>query len=334
MIEQEQLRVKTELKKKIKTAFEDLWVSAGTGRDQTITRKKMALEIGLSEATLYRAANEPIQSTSDKTWRKLQRHLGISDGTWQFVPSVTNSIGIIETCRAAKVGATMHMVIGHAGAGKTSTLKAISRSDKFKNTFYLHCDTLFKTPAILLEEISKVMGLRVWGSNKKLLNRIVEHCKTLDYPLIILDDFGKVTNGVFKTLQALQDHLCEGDNDFAGIVIAGTPKLAKIIDKGCTRDDLCFQEIRDRIEFTTRLSDPNLRDIRVVTKTNMPELTQYPKEIDWICKWAEPRSFRSLRSLLKTYRIALKNNEAKDEKDKLARMEILTALKDIGAERI
>ena len=334
VLEQDKIKVKTELKKKIRSIFSDLWVGIGEGKDPVISRKKTAIEVGVSEATLYRVVNEELNRTSDKTWRKLQRYLNISDGTWKFVPHVTNSLDIINTCRAAKTEAAMHMVVGYAGAGKTSTLKEIAKSQKFPNTYYLHCDTLVKTPVVLLEELCRVMGLRTWGSSSKvILNRIVSHLKDLDYPLLVLDDFGKVTNGVFKTLQALQDHLCEGDNNFCGIVIAGTHKLEKIIEKGCTKDDLCFQEIRDRIEFVARLSPPDLSDIRAVVKINFPELCEHIEELDWICKWAEKRSFRSLRSLIKTYKTALKNNEAKDKKDQLTRMEILVNLKDIGAER-
>lgn len=298
----------------------------------THTRQEFARIIGISAPTLARAMDEPSRTTSE-TYRALQNYFQLEDNKWQFLPGCANSLDIIDTCREMKEEGDMAMIAAYTGSGKSSTLQQIAKSKNFPNTFYLECDIFFTSRKGFLKEVARAIGLPGWGSGKTILNRIVDHMKTLVNPLLIVDDFGKVSDSVFMSLQALQDKLVE-NRAICGLVIAGTEKLQQDIERKAARNICNFREIRRRIGYTIELGTPSHRDIRAITKTNFPELCEHPNELDWICEWGKKRDFGSLRKLLKTYRKALQNNTERLQKSEVTRMDILVSLKDTGAERI
>ena len=145
---------------------------------------------GCSPATITQLMKNILDGISVKMLRKIAAELNVKiANSWDIVATpVLNSIK--KSCDEAKENSRMIGVIAATGQGKTTALRLYEQ--KNANTYYVLCNVLMSR-ITFLKAIAKAIGIVDSGSSIELLNRITTRLNGTESPLLILDDFGKVT---------------------------------------------------------------------------------------------------------------------------------------------
>jgi hypothetical protein len=217
-------------------------------RTQT-TQTDLANKIGYSPAVLSQILKGEYPGDADQVLRKLAKEIGQLAEKWELLNTFNFQAGQ-NMCLDAQEGQRMMACYGDTGSGKTSTLLAYAR--KTPNVYYVLADVLMK-PKDLLCAIQKAIGVDEAGTLSERLDSIVRKMESKSYPLIIIDDCGKLEmhNKCFGIIQLLYDRL-EGR---CGIILAGTKRFAVYFNKMASKDVLGFRELKRRISYWQPFKD-------------------------------------------------------------------------------
>lgn len=215
---------------------------------QFLQRKQMsqtdlATKLGYSPAVISQVLKGEYKGDEAQVMRKLAHEIGYSESKWEILKT-SNYESLMYLCNDAQEDGTMMLAYGNTGCGKTTALKAYHAMTP--NTYYILANVLMK-PKDLLLAIARSIGVEVAGSLSDILDAIVDRIAALKYPLLIIDDAGKLDQHpkVFGIIQLLYDRL----NGRCGIVIAGTNRLAKYISAMADKDVMGFRELKRRITY-------------------------------------------------------------------------------------
>lgn len=196
---------------------------------------------------------------SDDTWQSLWAQMGGNQSGWQ-AGETKNFKRITNICAVAQLQGIRTGFIGEPAYGKTFTLQQYRNT--YKNVIYVECEGYMSKHA-LLDELCKAIGIHAQGNIYQRMNEVIAQLNKLNKPLIILDEFDKLKDGVaeiFKTLYNKTD---------AGIVLAGTPALAVKYSKGAAKDKIGYKEILSRAGGEwERLHSVGNKDVEAVCMAN------------------------------------------------------------------
>jgi DNA transposition AAA+ family ATPase len=235
--------------------------------DQALTQNQAAKMIGVSSAVLSNMLTGKEGSSkwdlirSDK-WRAAAEFAGVNDTqtTWS-IRETRNLKLVVNLCEDSQKYSRFLAVAGYSGAGKTTALKYYQR--KTPGVFYVLC-TVTMGKKNFLDVILASMGKYVEGSIFNKVNEIVTFLRTIDKPLLILDDAGKLTDANLRLIQVIYDEL----ENRTGIVLAGTEYLHNYILKMAAKDKYGFQELSRRIEFWQKMYAPTRGVIKAICEDN------------------------------------------------------------------
>lgn len=230
------------------------------GRSQA----QIATQVGISSANITQILKENWESISDELWRKVATSLNISwADAWQTAETA-NYKKVMGVCSFSQSKSVAKMITFDAGFGKTHALQAYAK--KHKNVFYLQCERHYTRKAMLLK-LSKVMGLQLQGSVTEMIDDIIERLKSLEKPLLILDEYDKVLEkqGVFDLFKTFYDSTL----GFAGFVLCGTTALQQELGKRVKANKIGYVELFSRVgrEYV-QLSHISNTDVKLVCNAN------------------------------------------------------------------
>lgn len=189
--------VTTELKQKVLAAL------AESRENFTGSDAKFAVSIGISAAQYSRIKKgETERVISDANWISLARHLGVILGNrpdWKTAntPVFQFITAQLEKCQSESISA---LLCDLSDIGKTYT--AVHYAKTHKNAVYVDCSQV-KSKQKLVRYIAKSFGVGATGRYADVYEDLVFYIKTLEAPIIILDEAGDLQYDAFLEIKAL-----------------------------------------------------------------------------------------------------------------------------------
>ncbi len=172
-------------------------------RDNYPSDNKHAAALGIS-ASVYNALKKGNidRQVSDTNWICIARRLNVSlseEMEWHAAETPTY-IFISEQLATCQEGGMSAILCDMANIGKTFTARAYVKAHR--NAIYVDCSQV-KTKQRLIRFIAKEFGISTNGRYVDVYDDLVFYLRTLDRPLIILDEAGDLQYEAFLELKAL-----------------------------------------------------------------------------------------------------------------------------------
>lgn len=227
------------------------------------SQNKVAAEMqGVSSATLSQMVNHNWENISDEMWRRVSAHLGIGTNEWKFAPT-TPAAELSHLFSEAQTLSLVMAVTANAGSGKTETAKQYKANNG--NVYLLSCNEYWDKKWFLRELLAK-MGKEADGMTlPEMMQKVVITLKSINNPLIILDEADKLADNVLLFFITLYNEL----EDHAGIMLMATHFLERRIKRGVAAQRKGYREIYSRIGLRfIELESTSYHDVRSVCEAN------------------------------------------------------------------
>lgn len=227
------------------------------------SQNKVAAEMKtVSAATLSQMRNHNWENIADEMWRKVSAFLGIGTKEWQFAQTA-NSTLLQKLFSDSQNFSLVIAITGNAGSGKTENAKKYESENQ--NVFRLSCNEYWDKRWFLRELLSK-MGKETDGMTMpEMMHKAVNTLKSLNNPLIILDEGDKLADNVLLFFITLYNEL-EGH---CGIIIMATQYLERRIKRGVAAQKRGYREIHSRVGLRfIELENTTYKDVKSVCETN------------------------------------------------------------------
>ncbi len=217
---------------------------------------------GVSAGTLSQMRNHNWDLISDEMWRKVAKYVGVAASGWNYAPT-RNSVELELFFNDSQKDSLVIAITGKSGAGKSETAKKYESENK--NVFLLSCNEYWDKRWFLRELLSKMGKDHAGMTLPEMMHKAVLMLKSLEKPIIILDEADKLADNVllfFITLyNALEDH--------CGIVLMATNFLEKRIRRGVAMEKKGYREIYSRVGLRfIELENTSYSDVEKICKAN------------------------------------------------------------------
>lgn len=217
---------------------------------------------GVSAATISQVLAGKWEQISDEMWHKIAKGIGATTRELVLVET-KNYKTLVRLFKDAALHSNVHAAIDNPGSSKTRTAKEYVRNNK--RAYRVECNEYWNKK-MFLSELMATMGRDSNGLNvNEMVMDIVRTLKVQDCPLLILDEFDKVSDPVLYFFITLYNQL-EGQ---CGIVIICTDYLKKRIARGIRLNKKGYKEFYSRIGGRFfELPGIKPTDIEMVCKAN------------------------------------------------------------------
>lgn len=164
---------------------------------------KFAVSLGISASQYSRIKNGDIERVlSDANWITIARRLEVTLGNapeWRTAntPVYQYIVAQLEVCQQESMSA---MLCDLSDIGKTYAARSYCRTRK--NAIYVDCSQV-KSKQKLVRFIAKSFGLNNTGRYADVYDDLIFYVKTIQKPLIILDEAGDLSYEAFLEIKAL-----------------------------------------------------------------------------------------------------------------------------------
>ncbi|CAD0004408.1 AAA family ATPase [Flavobacterium chungangense] len=233
---------------------------------------------GVSPATLSQMRNHNWDLIAAEMWRKVAKYVGLSANEWNYAET-RNSKDLLQFFSESQQFSMVMAITGKAGSGKTETAKKYESDNK--NTFLLSCNEYWDKRWFLRELLGK-MGKEYAGSTMpEMMYKVVLHLKSLESPMIILDEADKLADNVLLFFITLYNEL----ENHCGIVLMATHFLEKRIRRGIATEKKGYREIYSRVGLRfIELENTNYSDVQNICVANGLEDTLIIRTISKDCE--------------------------------------------------
>lgn len=218
------------LKKQIRDGLNKKIVKLG------LSQSEAARRIGVSPATITNIVNGKWDNISG-AWLKVQNFVMEYLDTWN-VAKTPNYLVVQNICFHAQAVGTSRAISFRAGSGKSFAAKDYANNSR--NAFYI-CAMGDMSKRQMLKKLCRVMGLEYSYRIGDMLDDITEHIKTIQKPLIIIDEFDELDNRAMRIFKDIYNR-CK-----CGFVLIGGMHLKKKIMRGVQNNRQSFNEIYSRL---------------------------------------------------------------------------------------
>lgn len=245
-------------------------------RENYPSDNKHAIVLGIS-ASVYNAIKKGNwdRQVSDAGWVGIARRLGVvlrEDMEWKAAETPTYRFisAQLGLCQESGVSAILCDI---PNIGKTFTAKAYVKGHK--NAIYIDCSQV-KTKRKLVRKIAKEFGVTSIGSYYDMYEDLVAYMKTLDTPLVVLDEAGDLQYEAFLELKALWN----ATERCCGWYMMGADGLRAKIDRNVEGMKVGYAEMLSRFGDTYSRVTPEDEKERqkflkaqatIVAKVNAPD---------------------------------------------------------------
>ncbi len=225
-----------------------------------VSQNQLAEKMGISPAQFINIRTpKKWHLVSEKMWQRAAVFFSMQTD-WKIL-EVKNYQKVMFASSEAKKHSRFIAIAGRSGYGKTTALKAYARNTK--NVFYVLSKDIMSRKGFF-RAVAKVLGVEVHGNIEMLLENIITKLNSLESPLLIIDDAGKLNDGNYRNIQLLYDET----EKKAGIVIAGTLHLKEYINKMVFKGKYGFDELSRRVNKWVTLEEPTKKEIEAVATNN------------------------------------------------------------------
>lgn len=190
------MEITSEIKKRILAAME-------ANRVNYPSDAKHAASLGIS-ASVYSTLRKGVleRQVSDANWISMARRLGVElRPGMEWKAAQTATFRYIWTQLSACQGSGLSAIMcDMPNIGKTFTAREYVKGHR--NAIYVDCGQV-KTKTQMVKQIAKEFGVSTRGQYKDVYEDLVYYLKTVDSPLIILDEAGDLKNEAMLELKAL-----------------------------------------------------------------------------------------------------------------------------------
>ncbi len=197
---------------------------------------------------------------SPMKWQFIQKKIGLAT-TWKIGISKNYEV-ITDLLSNAQQNSKFVALCGYEGAGKTETLNRYFRENA--NVFYVQFDILSTSKRDFLDGIASCMGIKTTLNNREKLTEIIRKLNNVQNPLLIMDQFDKLSDGNKLLVQAIYD----GTEHKAAIVISGTPAMYNQLKRLYDRNKVGFRELWRRISYWQPLYPPTPKITDTICRAN------------------------------------------------------------------
>lgn len=247
-------------------------------RENYTSDNKHAVSLGIS-ASVYNAIKKGNyeKQVSDANWICIARRLGVvlkKEMEWKAAetPTFVFVSEQLEVCQQSGLSA---MLCDMPNIGKTFTARAYVRTHK--NSVYIDCSQV-KTKVRLTHKIAKEFGVGVNGRYTDVYEDLVAYLRTIDSPLVILDEAGDLQYEAFLELKALWN----ATERACAWYMMGADGLKAKIQQAIERKKVGYTEMLSRFGDTySRVTPDDAKErmkflkaqAAIVAKVNAPEGT-------------------------------------------------------------
>jgi len=232
---------------------------------------KVANKADVSNATISQIVNNKWDLIRDEMWRKIKINLRI-DLEWQTA-DITNTRSVHQLLKASQTRSMSIAVSYFEGTGKSHAYRLYEATHE--NVIYIECKNSW-TKKSFVKHLLTACGLEAHGTIEVLIDRFVNHIKSLHKPLVIFDQIDKVKD---PQLDLFMDFYNDLDGA-CGFVLSGVPAFEKRIDRGCQLDKIGYREIRSRVGRKFIKLDPiKPKDVKAICVANGVDDEQAINEI-------------------------------------------------------
>jgi DNA transposition AAA+ family ATPase len=255
VLNEQQQTLAVALLQALRTDMEKLGMTKENGAQKQYARQV----IKISDAALSQVLNEDWHLIGEERFEMLCKHfrlVALAPTDWKIMPTA-NFKTVQATCADAEHRCRFLAVRAPTGSGKTTALEVYAKNN---NALYVLCDALMNVRD-LVEEIQRTYKDKTKGSLRKRVLSIAAYLNK-NKCLLILDDFGKLNDDSYRTLQLIYDltnSVEYGRN--CGIIISGVEYMETKIQKGVKKESKCFAELYSRIEIWQGLKDVHRNDV-------------------------------------------------------------------------
>lgn len=247
-------------------------------RENYPSDNKHAVSLGIS-ASVYNSIKKGNwdRQVSDANWVGMARRLGVvlreemawtaaETPTWVFI---TEQLGL---CQESGLSAILCDI---PNIGKSFTARAYAKSHR--NAVYIDCSQV-KTKLKLVRKIAKELGVGSYGRYSDIYEDLVEYLRTIDTPLVILDEAGDLQYEAFLELKALWN----ATERCCGWYMMGADGLRAKIDRNVECLKVGYAEMLSRFgDMFSRVTPEDEKERQkflkaqaaIVAKVNAPEGT-------------------------------------------------------------
>ena len=202
------------------------------------SQAQVAKRAKVSTATISQVLNNNWELIRDEMWRKIAINLHIQE-YWNTA-EIENLKIITNLCLLAQKQALSICFSHNAGTGKTHSFREYSSS--YKNVIHGECGTYWTTK-IYIQQLCLQAGIDSEGKKAELIERFIDHVKSLHKPLIIIDQFDKLKDSSVDLFIDFYNELLGN----CGFALSGVPALEKRILRGRQNKKSGYDEIYSRI---------------------------------------------------------------------------------------
>jgi DNA transposition AAA+ family ATPase len=219
---------------------------------------KMAKFLGINQAQLSRIFKGDYESVlSESNWYHIARILGVQLGTGtQIITALTVTYKFVTKqlaeCQDKQISLLLCDI---AGIGKTYAAKCYVRENK--NSVYIDCSQV-KSKQKLVRHIAKEFGLENTGKYADVYEDLVYYIRTLQNPIIVLDEAGDLDYSAWLELKALWN-ACEG---CCGWYMMGADGLRAKIESNLNRHKVGYSELFRRYGERFQKISPDGKEAR------------------------------------------------------------------------
>ncbi len=190
------MEITSEIKKRILAAIE-------ANRVNYPSDAKHAASLGISSA-VYSSLRKGVteKQLSEANWISMARRLGVElrpGMEWKAAKTATFKY-IWAQLTACQNGSLSAIMCDMPNIGKTFTAREYVKSHK--NAIYVDCSQV-KTKRALVRKIAKEFGVSANGTFGDIYEDLVFYIRTVEQPLIVLDEAGDLAYEAFLELKAL-----------------------------------------------------------------------------------------------------------------------------------
>ncbi len=225
------------------------------------SQRAAAAMLGISDAHLINFKDAKWHAIGRRTFNRVVALAGLEGWSTR---STTGFYTVANVADEAQAGARMLALVGYTGAGKTHALRQYANVNR--NAYYLLTTALMSRLAFA-EALARACGVReadMGVTPRTIIEAVISKLNTVEQPLIILDDFGKVTDDIVRMVQIIYD-ATEGN---CGILLGGTEHLEVKIAAKVKRDTMGFREFSRRIAWWQSMPVLSRDDVAMVCAAN------------------------------------------------------------------
>ncbi|WP_281237883.1 ATP-binding protein [Flavobacterium praedii] len=217
---------------------------------------------GVSAATLSQMRNHKWELIADEMWRKVAKYVGVTASGWNYAET-RNSKELMLFFNDSQQFSLVMAITGKAGAGKSESAKKYESENK--NAFLLSCNEYWDKRWFLRELLAKMGRDHAGLTLPEMMHKAVLLLKSLDSPIIILDEADKLADNVLLFFITLYNEL----ENHCGIVLMATHFLEKRIKRGVAMEKKGYREIYSRVGLRfIELETTSYSDVEKICNAN------------------------------------------------------------------